>query len=210
MSATLDTNSAGYVRAVAEGTAAVLGRALVGTYLHGSAVLGGFAPARSDLDLLTVTTGPLDTPTKQQLATALAPHALPCPAVRGLELSGVTRTTTLAPTPTPPFELHLATSNQTTRVVDGRGHPGDPDLLLQLRGLPRPRPPPHRTPTAAGVRADPTPLAAGGPGQRAGLGTPTRHLRIPGAQRLPGVAVHPGEPAGLQARRRQVGTHPRR
>jgi streptomycin 3"-adenylyltransferase len=81
MSATLDTNSAAYVRTVAEHATAILDRALVGTYLHGSAVLGGFAPTRSDLDLLVVTTGPLDAPTKQQLATTLAPtrcHVPPC------------------------------------------------------------------------------------------------------------------------------------
>ena len=83
MSATLDTNSAGYLRTVLERSTAILGRALVGTYLHGSAVLGGFAPTRSDLDLLTVTTGPLDAPTRRQLATALAPHALPCPPCEG-------------------------------------------------------------------------------------------------------------------------------
>jgi predicted nucleotidyltransferase len=81
MIATLDTNCAGYLRTVAERSTTILDRALVGTYLHGSAVLGGFAPTRSDLDLLTVTTGPLDAPTKQQLATALAPkrcHVPPC------------------------------------------------------------------------------------------------------------------------------------
>jgi streptomycin 3"-adenylyltransferase len=69
--------------------------------------------------------------------------------VRGLELSVVTRPTTLAPTPTPPFELHLATSNQTTRVVDGHGHPGDPDLLLHVavcrdHGHPLDGPPPRQ------------------------------------------------------------------
>lgn len=131
MSAMLDTHSADYLQTVAARTATILRRALLGTYLHGSAVLGGFAPTRSDLDLLTVTTGPLSATTKQQLATALSPQVLPCSAVRGLELSVVTRTT-LAPTPTPPFELHLATSNATTRVVDGQGHPGDPDLLLHF------------------------------------------------------------------------------
>jgi hypothetical protein len=149
MIAMLDTHSADYLHIVAMRTATILHPALVGTYLHGSAVLGGFAPTRSDLDLLTVTAGPLDAPTKQQLATALAPQALPCPAVRGLELSVVTRTTTLAPLPAPPFELHLATSNQTTRMVDGHGHPGDPDLVLHFavcrdHGHPLAGPPPRQ------------------------------------------------------------------
>jgi hypothetical protein len=147
MIATLDTHSTGYVRTVAERSTTILHRALVGTYLHGSAVLGGFAPTHSDLDLLVVTTGPLDAPTKQQLATALAPQALPCPAVRGLELSVVTRTTTLAPTPTPPFELHLATSNATTRVVDGRAAPATPTCCCTSRSAATtaiPSPDPHR------------------------------------------------------------------
>jgi hypothetical protein len=149
MSAMLDTHSADYLQTVAARTATILRRALLGTYLHGSAVLGGFAPTRSDLDLLTVTTGPLSATTKQQLATALSPQVLPCSAVRGLELSVVTRTTTLAPTPTAPFELHLATSNATTRVVDGQGHPGDPDLLLHFavcrdHGHPLTGPPPRQ------------------------------------------------------------------
>jgi rhamnose transport system substrate-binding protein len=46
MTDTLDTRSADYVRAVAERTAGILPGALVGTYLHGSAVLGVSAAAR--------------------------------------------------------------------------------------------------------------------------------------------------------------------
>jgi hypothetical protein len=131
MTDTLDTRSADYVRAVAERTAGILPGALVGTYLHGSAVLGGFDLARSDLDLLVVTTRTLHAPAKRQLAAALSPAALPCPAAGGLELSVVTRTTTLAPVPAPRFELHLATGGG-VGVVDGRDHPGDPDLLLHF------------------------------------------------------------------------------
>jgi hypothetical protein len=149
MIAMLDTHSADYVQTLTERSTTILHRALVGTYLHGSAVLGGFDPTRSDIDLLVVTSGPLDAPTKQQLATTLSPQALPCPTVRGLELSVVTRTTTLAPSSTPPFELHLATSDSTTRVVDGQGHPGDPNLLLHFavcrdHGHPLAGPPPHQ------------------------------------------------------------------
>jgi L-rhamnose isomerase/sugar isomerase len=46
MTDTLDTRSADYVRAVAERPAGILPGALVGTYLHGSAVLGVSAAAR--------------------------------------------------------------------------------------------------------------------------------------------------------------------
>jgi streptomycin 3"-adenylyltransferase len=127
----VDVRSTAYTQTVAARTADLLGQALVGVYLHGSAVLGGFMPSRSDIDLLVITTGPLDHDPKQQLRDALAPLALPCPAT-GLELSVVTRTTTLNPTTAPAFELHLATSHDTIRVVDGLDRPGDPDLLLHF------------------------------------------------------------------------------
>ena len=127
----MDARSTAYTQTVAARTADLLGHALVGVYLHGSAVLGGYAPSRSDIDLLVVTTGPLDHDPKQQLCHELAAPALPCPAT-GLELSIVTRDTTLNPTPSPAFELHLTTGQDTTRIVDGLDHRGDPDLLLHF------------------------------------------------------------------------------
>jgi hypothetical protein len=130
MTAGLDAQSAGYIDAVAARLAAILGRRLVGVYLHGSAVLGGFSRARSDLDLLAVTTTVLTEASHRHIVATLSPQALPCPAV-GLELSVVTRASALAPVPAPPFELHLATGPG-VRVVDGRNHPGDPDLLLHF------------------------------------------------------------------------------
>ncbi len=42
-----------------EGTTATLGDQFVGFYLHGSLALGDFDPARSDVDFLVVTDGPL-------------------------------------------------------------------------------------------------------------------------------------------------------
>jgi len=122
------------VRELFRALAGILGEQLVGNYLHGSAVLSGFTRARSDIDLLAVTTSALTDNLKRQLAAALSQTALPCPA-DGLELSVVTHATTLVPVPTPPFELHLATAtgpHGTAKVVDGRGHPGDPDLLLHF------------------------------------------------------------------------------
>ena len=44
---------------LAEGLAAILGQRLLGLYLGGSAVMGGFEPASSDLDFLAVLDGPL-------------------------------------------------------------------------------------------------------------------------------------------------------
>jgi Domain of unknown function (DUF4111) len=130
----MDPLTAAYVEQAATRLAGILGEQLVGNYLHGSVVLGGFTRARSDIDLLAVTTSALTGNLKRQLAAALSQTALPCPAV-GLELSVVTHATTLAPVPTPPFELHLATAtgpHGTAKVVDGRGHPGDSDLLLHF------------------------------------------------------------------------------
>jgi Domain of unknown function (DUF4111) len=130
----MDRLTAAYVEQAATRLAGILGEQFIGTYLHGSAVLGGFTRARRDLDLLAVTTSALTDHLKRQLATALSHTALPCPAV-GLELSVVTHATTLAPVPMPPFELHLATAtgpHGTAKVVDGRGHPGDRDLLLHF------------------------------------------------------------------------------
>src|SRR5437899_2267802 len=45
--------------ALARGLAAVLGPRLLGLYLGGSATMGGFEPASSDLDFLAVIDGPL-------------------------------------------------------------------------------------------------------------------------------------------------------
>src|SRR6476469_170985 len=48
----------------------VLGRPIVGVYLHGSAVLGGLRP-RSDLDVLVVTTQPTTHDEKQRITDGL-------------------------------------------------------------------------------------------------------------------------------------------
>jgi hypothetical protein len=129
---TLDPRSAGYVSTVGRRLATILGPELVGFYLHGSAVLGGFTRARSDVDLLAVTATGLAADAKRRIADALSPRALPCPAA-GLELSVVTLASAMAPAPTPAFELHIATGPDfNVRIVDGRDHPGDPDLLLHF------------------------------------------------------------------------------
>ena len=83
MAGTADPRTVAYLDRLSERTATVLGGSLVGVYLHGSAVLGGFAPERSDLDLLVVAGGRLDAATGRRLATELSPEAMPWPAVRG-------------------------------------------------------------------------------------------------------------------------------
>jgi Domain of unknown function (DUF4111) len=144
-----DAPIAAYLERLSARTAGVLGDSLVGVYLHGSAVLGGFARQRSDLDLLVVAAGPLDARAKGRLAAELSPEAMPCPAERGLELSVVTLAAALAPAAEPRFGLHLASAGPggPARVVDGRDRPGDPDLLLHFavcreHGRPLSGPPP--------------------------------------------------------------------
>jgi Domain of unknown function (DUF4111) len=132
-----------YAAAVAGRLRDVLGADLVGVYLHGSAVLGGWLPQTSDLDLLAVAAGPPAAAARRAVAERLTDPALPCPAAHGLEFSLVTAAAAGTPSRSPRFELHVghatgATERRpgfperlpATRVVDGTGTAGDPDLLL--------------------------------------------------------------------------------
>ena len=120
----------GYGDAVAASLKEVLGQNLVGVYLHGSAVLGGFDPAHSDVDILTVASVPLSADEKRQIAERLSQDVLPCPA-RGLEMSVVTLEAVHRASKVPPFELHMATKTCAT-VVDGATRAGDEDLVLHF------------------------------------------------------------------------------
>ena len=116
----------------------VLGESLVGVYLHGSAVLGDFSPARSDLDVVAV----VDRPLSPREKDAIAEVARSCPAAGGLELH-VVRESALAPIEEQPFELHVGSG----KVVDGSGHAGDADLpahfaILREHGRALTGPPP--------------------------------------------------------------------
>ncbi|HEY3734272.1 MAG TPA: aminoglycoside adenylyltransferase domain-containing protein [Streptosporangiaceae bacterium] len=127
----MDTRSERYALDVASALEALSGPRLVGVYLHGSAVLGGFDARRSDVDVLAVHDGPMTAGRQSAVAVALSEQQLRCPA-RGLELSIVTSESVRHPTARPPFELHLTTAPQDTKTVDGHGHAGDPDLVLHL------------------------------------------------------------------------------
>src|SRR5262249_21048851 len=93
--------------------------------LHGSAALGDYDPARSDIDILAVCAAPLDPRVPARLAGGLGRDALPCPASAGLEFSLVTQAAALDPAPAPAFELHGWDEHGHVRPADGRG---DPDL----------------------------------------------------------------------------------
>lgn len=104
-----------------------LGPALIGVYLHGSAVLGDYHPARSDIDILAVCAAPLAATEREQLGAALGRDALPCPAGSGLEFSLVTQAAARDRARAPAFELHGWDDHGRVRPGDGRG---DPDLPL--------------------------------------------------------------------------------
>ncbi|MEO3753417.1 aminoglycoside adenylyltransferase domain-containing protein [Streptomyces sp. B6B3] len=110
-------------------TLAAAGRGLVGVYLHGSAVLGGFDPARSDVDVLAV--GEPGTAADQRRlgeAIVAATRAERCPGT-GLELSVITAATA-RDLGACPFEVHVNTTGPEPVIVPGADAAGDPDLVL--------------------------------------------------------------------------------
>jgi hypothetical protein len=127
----MDADSERYALDVAAAIAGLLGSQLTGVYLHGSAVLGGFDPRRSDIDILAVSDGPMTPAQQAAVAEALSEARLPCPA-QGLEMSIVTLYAAQHPTAAPPFELHLTTAAADSKIVDGHQHGGDPDLVLHF------------------------------------------------------------------------------
>jgi Domain of unknown function (DUF4111)/Nucleotidyltransferase domain len=107
----------------------MLGRDLVGLYLHGSAAFGDHHPDRSDIDLLAVCAAPLADATRLAVAASLSAAALPAPAEGGLEFSLITRSAAADPAPAPAYELHGWDDRGLLHPDDGRG---DPDLPLHF------------------------------------------------------------------------------
>jgi hypothetical protein len=140
------------VRAYAHGLAARLAAACGGlraAYVHGSAVLGGWVPRRSDVDLLLVIADGTPGETVSGMCGALMAAAGSCPG-RELEASVVTVTQAGKPAAPWPFALHTAGGpGRAVRAVwPGSGTPGDPDLIMhyavcRARGWPAWGPPPQ-------------------------------------------------------------------
>jgi hypothetical protein len=118
-----------YAAAVAAGLTRVLGPALVGLYLHGSAAMGGWSAEHSDVDLLGVVARPLDRPAKRVISARLHHPSLVSPAPSGLELSLVTAAVAADPPRRPPFELQVRTGPSPHTHLGGPAA-ADPDLLL--------------------------------------------------------------------------------
>lgn len=123
--------AAAAAEAVVERLAEVLGPNLVAAYLHGSAVLGGFDPTVSDLDLLVVCGDPLTDAAVEGICEGLGGLELPA---KGLEMSIMTRSEACRPDPVRPnYQLHVAIEDGGhLRRVDGRAAAGDRDLILHL------------------------------------------------------------------------------
>jgi hypothetical protein len=100
---------------------------LVGVYLHGSAVLGDWYPAVSDIDVLVVSLE-RSLSAAEDLAAVLN-DARPCPGV-GLEVSVVAARDAAAPAAPWPFVLHVTTAPFDRKTVWGESRDGDPDLIL--------------------------------------------------------------------------------
>jgi hypothetical protein len=110
-----------------------LGDGVVGAYLHGSAVLGGWHPQRSDVDVLAVCAAPVDAHTLHGLAGALSIRSLPCPVERGLEFGLVTAGSAAEPCAEPRFELDLtASAAGGDRTTLGRDRAGHADYLMHF------------------------------------------------------------------------------
>jgi predicted nucleotidyltransferase len=101
---------------------------LVGVYLHGSAVLGGFDAVRSDVDVLAVVTESGGSAGQRRLGEAIAATAERCPGA-GLEMSVITAATARE-LGACPFEVHVNTTGDETVIVPGEGAGSDPDLVL--------------------------------------------------------------------------------
>ena len=118
-----------FVRGLDASLGKVLGDALVATYLHGSAVLGGFVDGRSDVDVMFIVASSLDEAALRDAAGALTSASAPCPG-RGVELSIVTEGAARHPGAPWPFLLHMTTEPGDEKLVIGPEAGGDADLVM--------------------------------------------------------------------------------
>lgn len=136
-----------YAREVALVAGRALGADLTAAYLYGSAVLGGFTAARSDVDILLVVISSVPRATLESLAFALGRDRLPSPAC-GLELDVLTVSAAANPERPTPFELVMSSGEDGHQVTLGSDHGPYEDGVLHLAltreaGLALLGPPPH-------------------------------------------------------------------
>lgn len=131
----MDEATETYLENLTNSTVHILVDNLVGIYLHGSAVLGGYISSRSDLDILIAVHNPLTTTEQSALSRALSQECLPCPAAKGLEMSVVLANVASGPylAEKVPFEMHITTAKEDRKIVyGGAEHEGDEDLVLHF------------------------------------------------------------------------------
>lgn len=88
-------------------SAEILGDAISGIYLHGSAVMGCFHPKKSDIDLIVVVKGDIPAATKRRFLDMVVEHNQYAPS-KGIELS-IVKEEYCKPFVYPtPFELHFS------------------------------------------------------------------------------------------------------
>ena len=100
---------------------------LVGVYLHGSAAMGGYHPAVSDLDFIVVARGPISDEARRGFTDAVAALHDRAPG-KGIEMSVVTAAACRPFAYPTPFELHWSGMHADWYRRD----PGD--YILKMRG----------------------------------------------------------------------------
>ena len=118
---------------IAANLAPVADGRLVAVYLHGSAVLGGWVPRRSDVDVLVVAADDTDDRTADAMMHAIvraSRERLPDESVPRVEGSIVTTEAAREPRPPWPFLCHVATDTGGAANVAGPEVHGDRDLLM--------------------------------------------------------------------------------
>ncbi len=120
-----------FCEALGEQLADVVGHALVGAYLHGSAALGGFQPGSSDLDLLIVVNNQWQPVLREGVARVLQEAHGSSPG-RGIEASVVRNKVAQAGGRRTDFEVHATTDPNDCKVATGAEVSGDPDLILHI------------------------------------------------------------------------------
>jgi streptomycin 3"-adenylyltransferase len=126
---------AAIARRLAADLAEAAGHNLVAIYLHGSAVLGGWTPGRSDVDVLIVVSDETDEATTDSMVQVIV-SVQPEPPWAGsppppLETSIVTVAAARDARPPWPFRRHVVTEpTEPPRVVRPTHLQGDRDLLM--------------------------------------------------------------------------------
>ncbi len=119
----------GFTKDVTRRIQSVIGDDLLAVYLHGSAAMEAFQFQRSDVDMLAISKRELTDEERRALVDLLMDQEMPCPG-SGLEFSLVTDESLDVASKSPAFEVHVTTDPADRKFIDGRGHPGDPDLIL--------------------------------------------------------------------------------